>query len=118
MNYQELKNKLGKQQYDTLNLIERAGSRGVNTVDFRNHEYIQMPTTRVLEINRLLKQNSINKKILKRTERNRTATYYLADFDWSNYSLFDETPLKAQPSEEKKAFRWVFRGNTAYKVSI
>src|SRR5690606_25093491 len=89
MTYEELKKQLGSQQRKTLELIEDSGRRGINTKSFRNYLFIQMPTTRVLEINRAFKKYEIPKKIKKRTERDRTATYYLTDIS-NQDSLFEE----------------------------
>lgn len=101
MKYYEYKKTLGRQQFETLSLIENSGLKGVNTVQFRNHEYIQMPTTRVFEINAGFKLCRVPKKILKRTEKNGTATYFLADYDWSTPHLEESKPLESQPEVTK-----------------
>lgn len=93
MKYKEFKTKLRAQQRKTLELIEQAGYKGINTKSLRSYEFIVMPTTRRLEINKAFKQYNIPKYISKRTEKDRTATYYLVDVN-TQTGLFEKPQVK------------------------
>ena len=92
--------KYNPQQQRTLDLIQDAGNFGVNTKDFRNHLYIQMPTTRIFEINNIWKEANHPYKIDKRTEKDGTATYFIKFHNWS--TSLEETPNLLTHHEESK----------------